>query len=351
AFDDADIIDVLLMFAYRLTQEDKKLKKIFEDELNKIEKKHNKSLEIESQKVINKSAEVGNDSKVSAGFSFFNFFKAQTDFFVSFKMDKQVRKHTREFFTFKKIDLLKTVNIIIEKLYDLKGINKELLVFFDDFDKLRNYEQIHSIFVDNRSFIEQINCRKIISIPINLTTDQDFSNSSTNLKVFAVKLLINPLIKGSTTKQNTIISNNKKLLFEIIKKRDPKKLINDDAIEKAIEYSGGILRQFVQLLKDATVNVRRFGSDKISVNDVNKAIEDKSLQLSLTVIGVDIIKLYKYIMEKNKPDTPKNTEFVTALLNLRVILHANGLYWYDLNPLIKKTVETYSKEKLDLENP
>ena len=348
AFDDADIIDILLMFAYKLSEKNKKISKKFLSEIEKIDKIHNQNLEIETEKQSAKNAEVGNQSKIGGKIGFLSLFNASTDFFASFTMDKQVRKITREFFTLKKIDLLILVNKIIEKWYEINGTTKKLLVFFDDFDKLRNYEQIHSIFVDNRSFLEQINCKKIISIPVHLATETGFNLPTTKLIVFTIKLRINPLTSYSGEDQKKVIKENEADLIKIIRKRDPKKLIELNAIRKAMEYSGGILRQFVQLLGEATVYVRRYGGDKVKVTDVEKAIDAKRLQLSLTIIGQEIIDLYKNVMVNNKQSALNKDDFIYSLLNLRIIMHPNDEYWYDLNPLIKKTVETYSKEKIKL---
>ena len=348
AFDDADIIDILLMFAYKLSEKDKKISKKFLSEIEKIDKVHNKNLEIEKEKETSKNTKGGNESNVGGGISFLSLFKASSDFFASFTMDKQVRKITREFFTLKKIDLLKLVNKIIENWYEINGTTKKLLVFFDDFDKLRNYEQIRSIFVDNRNFLEQINCKKIISIPVHLATDTGFNLPTTKLIVFTIKLRVNPLTRYSVEKQKIIIKKNEDNLIKIIRKRDSKKLIELRAIRKAIEYSGGILRQFVQLLGEATVFVRRYGGDKVKVADVEKAIDAKRLQLSLTITGQDI-ELYKNVMETYKQSTLNNDKFIYSLLNSRILMHPNDEYWYDLNPLIKKSVETYSKDKFKLE--
>jgi len=348
AFDDADVVDVLLMFAYRMTETETSIKEKFYKKLEKIEKTYHKKIEEQTEKTKNQKTQSNVNAGVGGKVNFLTLFKAQADFFASFTMDKNIRNITREFFKFKKLDLLTLVNEIIDEWYIKKGTKKKLLVFFDDFDKLRNYEQIHSIFVDNKNFIEHIKCKKIISVPVHLATAPSFNTPTTKLFVFALKIYSNPITHTNLTTQKKIISDNKKHLIEIITKRDTDKLIEREAIELAIDFSGGILRQFLQLLREAVVNVGRLNSENITREDVQNAIDDKRKQLSLTIIGTTNIEMFKSIMENNKPLTPDNNNFVEALLNVQIILHPNNDFWYDLNPLIKKTIEIYSKDKLKL---
>lgn len=350
AFQDADIIDVLLMFAYRITENSKKLSKKFNDRLKKIQKKHHGEYEEIIEKSKGKEFVSGIEADFGLSLKFLQLLNLGTKFYGSYKMDKQIRTVTREFFNFKKIDLLDLVNSIIDDWYEEHGTDKKMLVFFDDFDKLRNAEQIHSIFIDNRDYLERINCMKVISVPIHLAANPNFNNAHTNLKIFNIKLNINPIYKYSIEQQEEIIKENKESLTNIIKKRYKGNLINDEneIIEKAIEYSGGILRQFVQLMYDAAKNARRLKAQIIHIHDLEEAIDAKRKQMSITIIGDEIIDLLAQIMKSNKPVSIDNDLFINALLNVQLTAHPNNDIWYDVNPLIKGTVKNYKSDKLEL---
>jgi len=164
--DDSDIIDILLMFAFRITENSKNLSQKFYDRLKKIQKKHHGEYEEIIERSKGKGVEGGFGADFGLSVNFLKLLGLGAKFFGSYKIDKQIRTITREFFNFKKIDLLELVNTIIDDWYEEHGTNKKLIVFLDDFDKLRNAEQIHSIFIDNRDYLERINCMKVVSIPI-----------------------------------------------------------------------------------------------------------------------------------------------------------------------------------------
>jgi hypothetical protein len=344
AFEDVDIIDVLLMFAYRMSEESPKIHKKFYKLIEKLHKIHQQKIEEFEEKSSGRSgmSEFGIGGDIQA--KFFSLFQLGAKFFSSFKMDKAYRQVTREFFFLKKRDLLDIVNDIVEEWYAVNGTSRKLLVFFDDFDKLRRSDQIKAIFIENRNFFEDINCRKVISVPVHLATEAGFNTPNTFMQVFTLKLNINPLTAYSKKEQNTAIAKNKRLLTKIVKKRDPNGLIEKKAIDLAIEYSGGILRQFIQLLREAAFNVIKYKGTTVTVDDVEKALFNKRQQLSLTIIGDKIISLLNYVMKHNKPSTTENNDFVNALLNLQIIAHPNNEFWYDINPIIKSTVTTYAKD-------
>ncbi len=343
AFDDIDIIDVLLMFGFKMTDKEPRLKDTFYKKLETIYKKHEGLLTIEKEKVALKNSTLENENTASVGFNFLTFIQAKAKFLTSFKMDKQIRKHTREIFEFRKVDLLEMVNEMIDLWYEYNGSKKKLLVVFDDFDKLRDPKQIYTTFIDNRNFLESIKCTKIISIPIHLATEANFNTSATHLKFFHLILFKNPSIKTHTHQKE--IESNKKLLFDLIYRRGEEKLITQDALNYALEYSGGILRQFLSLIYDAAAIVRRLEGVQISKEDVRSAIYTKRKQLSITIIGKDLINLFSKIMKEHKPTIiSENDElFIKALLNSQIHIHPNGEYWYDVNPILKRTIENYSQ--------
>lgn len=347
-FGDADIIDVLLMLGFKLSEEHKNIKKKFDDTLKKIYETHHGKLEQTTNTAKARKSEAGLEVEAGIGTKFFKLLSLGGKLFTSFKMDKEVRKVTREFFYFKKVELLELTNDIISKWYEVNGDEKKLLIFFDDFDKLRVPKQINSIFLENRTYFENIECLKVVSIPMHLTANHEFNTASTYLKTFYLKLKNNPTHSNHPSSDKNEIEANKKAFVEIIKSRYEGDLIDENVFDKAIEISGGIIRQYVQLLEAAAKKVRRLKGIKISLNDLDDAISEKRKQLSMTIIGEELIKMLLYIHKNNEPYKVDSILFTKAVLYLQVIAHPNFDTWYDVNPLIKDTVLNYSKKKFEL---
>jgi len=348
---DVDIVDILLMFSFKLIEDNRRLSRIFYKKLEKIYQKHIGALEEEVEKQKGASAEAEIQSQLSLGIQLLAWLKAKAGFFASFKMDAQYRKITRTFFQFKKMDLLELANQIIDKLYEDLEPGKNLLVIFDDLDKMRNVEQIRSVFIDNRNYLNQIRCKKIIAIPVHLPSLTQFQTIDAKTYFFEMKLKPNPLAKLSEPereKQTAIFNVNKKLLKEIIDKRicSGKNLIDERAVEKAIDMCGGLLRQYIRILHTAASRVMAYetGEVEISTGDVEEALRDERNLLGRSVIGEKRIALLNNVRKYKTPNLDDDL-FIESILGNHIIVYQNGDPWYDLNPVIESTVEQYARSR------
>ena len=348
---DVDIVDILLMFSFKLIEDNQNLSKVFYDKLEKIYQKHIGGLKEEVIKQKGTSAEAEINSQLSLGIQLLGWLKAKAGFFASFKMDAQYRKITRTFFQFKKMDLLELANQIIDKLYEDLEPGKNLLVIFDDLDKMRNIDQIRSVFIDNRNYLNQIRCKKIIAIPVHLPSLSQFQSIDAVTYFFELKLKYNPLVEHSAEerkKQDEVFSQNKKLLKEIIYKRICAgcDLIDEKAVEKAIEMSGGLLRQYIRIIHTAASRVMSLGiaDARISLNDIDDALMDERNLMGRSVIGKERIDMLNNVRLYKTPNLDDNL-FIESILGNHIIVFQNGDPWYDLNPVIETTVKQYAPDK------
>lgn len=347
---DVDIIDVLLMFSFKLIETKKSLKNMFYDRLDKIYKKHIGALEEEIKKQKGTSAEVGLEGQLSAGFKFFHWIKAKAEFFSTFKMDSEYRKTTRTFFQFKKLDLLNLCNEIVNKYYENIGAGKNLLVIIDDLDKMRDIAQIQKVFIDDRNYMNQIACKKIISIPVHLPSLPQFPLGDASAYFFELKLNLNPLRnykKKDKEDQVRIIGHNRELMKRIILQRicKNKKLIEDSGIELAISKSGGLIRQYVRILNHASLKILTLvGPDgQISESNIENALLDERNLLGRSVIGKERIKMLSDVMNHKTPAQDNNL-FIESILGNLILVNQNGDPWYDINPVIETTVKQYGTD-------
>lgn len=340
---DVDILDFLLTFAFALVK-DTPLESDYYEKLDEIKKKIAGELIEEKEKEETKTAGTGIHTAASAGGGFLDFIKLKAGFFANFKRDILYRKKTREIFNLKAPQLRELIDELIDKYIEKITIGKKLLVIIDDLDKIKEIKHINSIFLDNRNYIFGLKCKKVISIPTYLTTAPEINIYMPNpIPQFVLRLKENPIDKTGDIKKKDI-ERNKDLLKEVIKIRiaDGIELIDDDALDTAVEFSGGIIRQLVSIIRQAAVKVRIIKGDKISKNDVLDAINTLRDTMARTIISTDKITLLDKINKENKPVSEKAEEFLELLHANNVLAYQNGNIWYELNPLIKSTVEIYS---------
>ncbi|MBI4646481.1 MAG: hypothetical protein HY738_07775 [Bacteroidia bacterium] len=344
---DVDIIDVFLMFCHELIKSEKRLEDKFLKKLVEIQKQF--SGEIEKIKEKEKTTEISAElnAKAALGFNFWRIIETGLEFLASYKRNSTNREIVREFFKVKQEDLLKLTNDIIEEYYSIFGTAKKLLAVIDDLEKMKEIEQIKAIFVHNKYYLESINCRKVIPVPVHLTLQPEYgAGSDTRTTILDVKITANPNATPISDEDKSDMEKKKQLLSEIICKRIENgcNLIDTNAIELAIKMSGGLVRQFITILYLAAKNARYLKGKKVTINDVNKAVGDESSFMSRKIIGKEIIDLLNEIDRKHYPYTSQTDLLTESLLCNNIIVHANGNAWYEVNPLIKETIKVYYKQ-------
>ena len=169
---DVDVADVLLMIAFTIVQEHDELKEEFLDILESMRKKKLEELEeiveVISDEIVSEKTNTLHSFKVNLGLA-----KFTLDFGDTFKMDNQNKKVIRELVKLKKKDFITKINEVIEKYKRivLKS-QKRLLLIIDDIEKIKDSDHI---FSDEISTILQIQCSKIITMPIHLKRSSTFA--------------------------------------------------------------------------------------------------------------------------------------------------------------------------------
>lgn len=346
---DVDIADVLLTVAYKLMKGNKSLEDKFERELEKIKKKI-EGYQFDRIQETGVQVTGGAGAKAGMGNSpigrFLGLLKAGFDIFANIRLDSQSREIVREVFNVSPKDVFEATNKVIEAYKEeVLGHKKQLLLLFNELDHVRNAEIISKLFVDNRSYLDGLRCKKIISVPVVLMTYGQFMETRevTN-DYIGLKLFPNPIVNGIDRTTQQTIEGNVKLLKQIVYKRiDPEvELIDEEAIELAIEHSGGIIRQFIKILSHAGRRVRRLKGTKISVNDVDYGADKVRQELEASLIGTEKIALLEEVRTTHKPSTKDRNLLIECLLANQILAFRNEPTWYSINPLIEKTIEVYA---------
>lgn len=346
---DVDIIDFLLTFAFALVK-DTPLEDNYYEKLDEIKKIHEGELIKTADRESVKNVGTGVNGAVEAGGGFFNFFQLKARSFFNIKMDTNYRKNTRKVFKLKKPSLLNLTNEVIDDYIEKVTGGKKLLVIIDDLDKLKVVDQINSIFIENRNYIFNLKCKKIISIPLYLTKASEILHySQYPIRKFILRLSQNPFEgnKRVINEDAKKIETNRQMLREVIKCRVKKdcSLIEPDALEKAIDYSGGIIRQLIKIFYIAAVGVRTLKGKKISLTDVTDAIGLLKNELAGTITSSKKIRLLNTVLQKNIPVSEEEKDFIELLHANNVLAYDNGDPWYEVNPIISETVRTYAAKQ------
>jgi len=346
---DVDIIDLLLMIGFELVKDNNDLETKYYNKLEEIRKVHKGILKSEAIASDDRKETAGTDASLKASAGFLDFIKLTANFFASYRLEQSYRKEARQAFELSKPELLKTINELIEDYNQKIAGSKKLLLIIDDLDKLKDAKQIGSVFIDNRYYMLDLKAKKVIAIPVNLTTENEIIALDFDIPTFSLRLKSNPKEERPKEDERDIIRKNEELLKKIVLNRiaDASVLINDDAIKEATRYSGGILRQYIQILNTATVEVRRLKGNKVTKNNIDNACQALRKTFEMPIINsAKKIRYLENILNTHIPDVDDPSESINALLGNQIIAYSNGATWYEVNPLIEETVRIYARKPL-----
>ncbi len=315
-----DAIDIVLMVGFLFASKDTALMKTYTEKLEKLRaEKLGEYIKIEENLSSESNEEL---TTKESGFKIdLRFLKIGMDFEDEFKYNNEAKITTRRLLRSKEKDFLDATNEVIKKYKQTLKENKKLLLIIDDIEKSRDSDKV---FTDDIGILLQLQCAKIIILPIHLKRSETFAGHD------AVELSI----KLKEKKADNCINKNIELLLKIIENRiETSSLISQEAREKIVLMSGGNIRQLTILVKNAALKAK--GSESISLGDVEDAIYSLRKQYSPAAQSMDI-----FLNEIKKNHKPKNYDensiklLAIATRQQMVFAYHNSDTWYDVNPIL-----------------
>ena len=329
-YSDIDIVDILLVIGFHLidnnnlTKEKKQeLEKEFKEQLEDLEALNTGELQKSENNNKSENEELKASLKVSAKTGFLSFFSVESSLSGTYKADANIRKEAKRIYKFKTKDLLNLLNALILKYNTLSNTSKEILLILDGLEKLNAVDEI---FTEDINILRDIKCYKIITMPVYLKESVDIND------VKAIDFTM------EVDKDNKI--KDLRLLKDVITQRIDKNanLITQDAIDLAVNNSGGNLRQLLDIVQTASTEaIDIFETDIIDTEELESALEVLKGRLAS--------KTQFYSKFLNKIKTTHRIDSIEDKDNLAICLQSglvfayfNGRVYYDINPIIKDNI-------------
>lgn len=347
--DDINIVDVLLMLCYKLAANSEKLTLKIGERITEMAQQLRGELEKTIQ--TSKAHNAGGGGSIELGIfpKFLSIFGHKSSLHADYRFNYEKRNVTRQVLSPKLEDLLALTNEIIDGYLSEKDPNnqKQLLIFLHDLNHIQDAKLIKELFIKNRYYLERLKAVKIITIPVGLRALPMFQ---AHINFLGLKTKQNPLTSGNEG-ENQAIEHNKNLLRTIIEKRisEEADLIEDKALDTAIEYSGGIVRQLIDILHQAARKVIANDGNYIYEHDVREGMKGVRRKLSRSLIKKERIEILDFIRQNYASNTNDEDLFIESAAANQVIVYKNDDFWYDINPLIQNTVKSHAA-KLNEDN-
>lgn len=228
--------------------------------------------------------------------------------------------------------LIQLMNQIITKINEqLK--NKELVFIIEDLDKI-SINVANEIFIKYRKVIFSIKARMVLSFPIYMAYDAQYSAIKEDVDMLAMLSIIK--VRDRKKEEFTDGINT---LMEIVKKRAKMKLFSEDALRFMILKSGGAIRDLFQMIRDAAFEALVAEHARILLEDAQKAYKKLKSEYERLIRNEEDVEKLVLIYHDARPLTTDDT--VMSLLLRGLILEYNGERWCGIHP----AVEDFLREK------
>ena len=229
-------------------------------------------------------------------------------------------------------DLISLINKLLEEILSKKENIEKIIIVIDDTDKLPPPVS-KNIFVENNNWLRRIkNCVTAYIITYDLIRGPW---SSRVADIFDQVITIVPAIDYRTEK-------GKGLLTEILERRIPTELFEDEEIrDMLIGYSGGILRDMINLARNSCMRSIENRENKISRASVQFSKNEFKEKLKTTISSDEEYELIVKIHIEPNRFFVRNDTFRNLLhkkLLIEYILD-DGNSDYRLHPVIEEFIK------------
>jgi hypothetical protein len=246
---------------------------------------------------------------------------------LKMKLEPATRAELRQVFEKDITGLITVINNIATAIYSKE--HRIPLVLIDDLDK-PNLEEARAIFHDRREIMMQPNCAIIYTVSSALFYTKEFE-AIRDQAIFLPNIKLHPFAQPDVRDRDGF-----QTLRRFVYVRMNRDLIDNQALEEAISYSGGVFREMARIMRTAIGRARRRKSPKVEIIDVEWAATEIRNEYR-RILDEGDIEILKRVHKLNRLEYD---ERLRPLLQLLAILeYRNGENWCDIHPVLRRLIE------------
>ncbi|HEY5902984.1 MAG TPA: hypothetical protein VIU39_10555 [Anaerolineales bacterium] len=261
-------------------------------------------------------------SELSAGIEAF-FFNAG----LKMKLEPATRVVIRQIVQNDITGLIALINHISTTIYSQERLIP--LVLIDDLDK-PDLEKARAIFHDRREIMMQPNCAIVYTVSSALFYSKEF-DAIRDQALFLPNINLHPPMEPA---QHDPLGYD--TLKRFVQVRIDPGLIDEQALEQAVTYSGGVFREMARIMRTAIGRARRRHAACLELDDVEWAATEIRNEYR-RILDKEDLKLLRRVHENNHLEY---TERMRPLMQLLALLeYRNGENWCDVHPVLRKLLD------------
>jgi len=224
------------------------------------------------------------------------------------------------------------VSIINDTISEIEKTGEQVLIIIDNLEKI-DPEKAQHLFYEHATQLTQPLCKIIYTFPISLKSSDNFMQ----IKINFSDVFIHPNIKIHEREgPEHPYPKGREFMKEIVSKRVSSDMFEPDALEYIIDMSGGVVREFIRIIRDSAVRAITRKKDQID-KDIAKEVVNGLKNIYQAQLSDED---YKVLMEVHQTkDIKRDKQLVRLLHNLSVLEYRNDRSWCDLNPIVRAILD------------
>ncbi|MCX6064523.1 MAG: hypothetical protein NT121_02035 [Chloroflexi bacterium] len=245
---------------------------------------------------------------------------------IKMKLEPATRTEMRQVFEKDITGLISVINNISTAIYS--QVKRIPLVLIDDMDK-PDLEEASAIFHDRREIMMQPNCAIVYTVSSALFYSKDF-DAIRDQSIFLPNINLH-----RRAHQDDRTVEGYETLRKFVQARMDLKLIEPEALDEAITFSGGVFREMARIMRAGIGRARRRKAARVERTDIDWAITEIRNEYR-RILDKDDMALLKQIHQNNRLEY--DNRFKPLLQLLAVLEYRNGENWCDIHPALRSLV-------------
>ena len=210
--------------------------------------------------------------------------------------------------------------------------NQEVLLIIDDLDK-PTVDVAMDLFVTKGTILAQPQCKIIFTVPTSLLYSGQYNVVK---RSFGEPFILpNFKIREQSGERNHLAWSR---MREIAERRLDRELIGSQALDYAVEMSGGVVRELVRIIHSAASRAVATNGNSIQPPHVEHAVDKLRMEYSFTLTREEYIKILRQVYETKVLRYDDEKPLLDLLHNLFILQYPNGPGWYGVNPIVHKLI-------------
>lgn len=215
---------------------------------------------------------------------------------------------------------------------------KQLLLLVEDLDKLPDVHEAEALFHDTGPYLADPPVRIVYTVPIALHYSKKFAQIAGR---FGESVLVPNVRLVSNDDGRRRWEQGHRTMGAFVEHRMEVSLVDEDALELAVELGGGLFQQMQRLLQKACTKAVGRKMARLTKTEISDAAADLRAELERGLTRADIGILH----EVHASRQASSDEATLALLHfLHLVEYRNHERWCDVNPLLLPTLERWKPE-------